>query len=178
MKNTFYKYVLDSNLTLSASVFSIFGLKILITASFCTIGFCWQCNMTMDDFLKNSPSWQLWLLSDGRISTLRNPNGGWYTYYPNSASYRASGLSPLPQVSVGVDFTSALQDGLHQTIWHHDAMLYFSGHEYAQWASMPKNAFSDVYVYSWHVGKHIDIKIGIGPEKQGYCPENSNRGRE
>ncbi len=35
---------------------------------------------------------------DGRISTLLTPSG-WYSFYPNAASYRAIGPSPLPQVS-------------------------------------------------------------------------------
>jgi hypothetical protein len=35
---------------------------------------------------------------DGRISTQLTPSG-WYTFYPNAASYRAIGPSPLPQVS-------------------------------------------------------------------------------
>jgi hypothetical protein len=39
-----------------------------------------------------------WLQTDGHISVLRSPDNGWYTYYPNDASYRALGSSPLPHV--------------------------------------------------------------------------------
>ena len=38
---------------------------------------------------------------DGKLSTLQTPTGGgWYTFYPNAASYRTAGPSPLPQVII------------------------------------------------------------------------------
>jgi hypothetical protein len=43
------------------------------------------------------------LQTDGHISVLRSPDNGWYTYYPNDASYRALGSSPLPHVGVLFD---------------------------------------------------------------------------
>ena len=40
------------------------------------------------------------LCLDGHISTLKNPNGGWSIFYPNSATYGTTGPSPLPQVRI------------------------------------------------------------------------------
>ena len=59
-------------------------------------------------------------MPDGHISTLRNTEAAdWITFYPNSASYRARGPSPLPELSESLEPSNGVIGGvLDYDVYH------------------------------------------------------------
>ena len=57
--------------------------------------------LTEYQVVENVVDWPSYkFMPDGHISTLKDPNSDdWITFYPNSASYRALGPLPLPELS-------------------------------------------------------------------------------